>query len=330
MDISISKIIVKERKRTFDKDKVNLLAESIKNIGLLHNIVISTDFILISGLHRLEAYRLLGYESIPCNIVDVDSIKAELLEIDENIVRNELTVLDRAIQLARRKEIYEILYPESKQFSSNKQKAKHYPNETVSLGFSLATSEIVGLHPRTIQQDIQIAKNIDKDIQELVKHSCLANNKQELLRLARMDSSEQKKIIQPIIEGKAKNIMESKQELFKTEKIEISLPDGVFQIIYADPPWKYQEGGASPYNSIEYHYPTMELEDIKQLKLPIDNNAILFLWATPAKLQEALEVLNAWGFIYKTSAVWNKKAIGLGYYFRNQHELLLVGIKGVH
>lgn len=105
------------------------------------------------------------------------------------------------------------------------------------------------------------------------------------------------------------------------------LPTGKYNIIYADPAWKY-EFCSDDADQIEQHYDTMELEDIKNLKVPSAENAILYLWATAPKLQEAIEVLNAWGFTYRTCAVWDKQHIGMGYWFRGQHELLLVGVKG--
>jgi N6-adenosine-specific RNA methylase IME4 len=52
------------------------------------------------------------------------------------------------------------------------------------------------------------------------------------------------------------------------------------------------------------------------------------MWATSPKLAEAFEVLDAWGFSYRTCAVWDKQKIGMGYYFRQQHELLLVAVRG--
>ena len=100
-----------------------------------------------------------------------------------------------------------------------------------------------------------------------------------------------------------------------------------YQIIYADPPWKYNFSKDNA-DKIENHYPTMELEDIKNLSVPSDDNCILFLWATAPKLKEALEVMNSWGFEYKTHCIWHKKWIGMGYWFRGNHELLLVGVKG--
>ncbi len=100
-----------------------------------------------------------------------------------------------------------------------------------------------------------------------------------------------------------------------------------YQIIYADPPWQYRHC-ASKSRQIENQYPTMTLCEIKKLNFPVDNNAVLYLWATAPKLQEAIDVMFAWGFDYRTCAVWDKEIIGMGYWFRGQHELLLVGVRG--
>jgi N6-adenosine-specific RNA methylase IME4 len=105
------------------------------------------------------------------------------------------------------------------------------------------------------------------------------------------------------------------------------LPKEKFDVIYADPPWEY-EFSVSESREIENHYPTMTLDELKRLEIPAADNAVLFLWAPPPKLPEALEVMKAWGFRYVTCAVWDKEKIGMGYWFRQQHELLLVGVKG--
>jgi N6-adenosine-specific RNA methylase IME4 len=93
----------------------------------------------------------------------------------------------------------------------------------------------------------------------------------------------------------------------------------------ADPPWEYD---LPLRGSPDMHYGTITLDQLSVLKVPSSENAILFLWATNPKLQEALAVMKAWGFEYKTNLVWVKDKIGNGYYFRGQHELLLVGKKG--
>lgn len=100
-----------------------------------------------------------------------------------------------------------------------------------------------------------------------------------------------------------------------------------YQIIYADPPWRYNFSKKTV-DSIEAHYPTMSLEEIKNLNIPAEDNSVLYLWATAPKILEALGVMESWGFTYKTQAIWDKGGLGLGYWFRGQHEILLVGTKG--
>lgn len=102
-----------------------------------------------------------------------------------------------------------------------------------------------------------------------------------------------------------------------------------YPVLYVDPPWRY-EHAESESRAIENQYPTMSLDEIKAV--PIEGIAfgdcVLFMWATSPKLGEAFEVLAAWGFSYRTCAVWDKQKLGMGYYFRQQHELLLVATRG--
>ena len=101
-----------------------------------------------------------------------------------------------------------------------------------------------------------------------------------------------------------------------------------YYIIYADPPWRYEGGTIRPSDRIEHHYPTMSLEDIKNMEIPASKDCILFLWTTAPKIEESLEVLNHWEFKYRSQLIWDKNRLGLGWWFRIQHEILLVGIKG--
>jgi N6-adenosine-specific RNA methylase IME4 len=72
----------------------------------------------------------------------------------------------------------------------------------------------------------------------------------------------------------------------------------------------------------------MDLEEIKAMDLPADDNCVLFLWVTAPFLADAMHVLKAWGFTYKTGAVWDKERLGMGYWFRIQHEHLLIAVRG--
>lgn len=118
-----------------------------------------------------------------------------------------------------------------------------------------------------------------------------------------------------------------------------ALPSKLFNVIYADPPWRFEpfsrDTGLD--RAADNHYPTQTLDDIK--RLPVGTIAapdcVLFLWATAPMLPEALCVMRFWGFTYKSHIVWRKAeradaglVLGTGYWFRNAHELLLVGTRG--
>lgn len=104
---------------------------------------------------------------------------------------------------------------------------------------------------------------------------------------------------------------------------------GTYPVILADPPWRYTHCEA-PNRAIENQYPTMSLEDI--CSLPVGSvagdNCILFCWATSPLLASAFQVLSAWGFTYHTNMVWVKDKIGMGYWARQRHELLLIATRG--
>lgn len=100
------------------------------------------------------------------------------------------------------------------------------------------------------------------------------------------------------------------------------------EIILADPPWRY-DFSETEAREIENHYPSASLEEIaSHIPKSAASDCILLLWATSPKLLAALSTMETWGFEYKTHAIWDKQKIGMGYWFRGQHELLLVGTKG--
>lgn len=100
-----------------------------------------------------------------------------------------------------------------------------------------------------------------------------------------------------------------------------------FDVVYADPPWDINQKGK--YGAIN-HYDLMKLEDIKAMPVAdlCKENAALFLWVPNGLLQEGLDVLKAWGFTYRGYYVWSKLHMGLGQYFRNATELMLLGTRG--
>jgi N6-adenosine-specific RNA methylase IME4 len=120
-------------------------------------------------------------------------------------------------------------------------------------------------------------------------------------------------------------------------------PDGKFRVLYADPPWQYSDSreglgaGDGAGKSVDRastaasdHYPTMSKADLKALdvKSLADEDAVLFCWATFPLLADQLEVIEAWGFKYKTAFVWDKTRGSFGHYHNCEDELLLVCTRG--
>jgi len=110
-----------------------------------------------------------------------------------------------------------------------------------------------------------------------------------------------------------------------------------YDIIYADPPWDYKgqkqhngAGGKLTGGAIT-HYPTMKLAELKQLDVPglCAEDCLLFLWTTSPHLDQAIELLKAWGFAWATVGfVWDKKKVNPGFYTMSQCELCLIGKRG--
>ena len=111
-----------------------------------------------------------------------------------------------------------------------------------------------------------------------------------------------------------------------------ALPDKRYGVIYADPEWRFE-----PYSRVtgmdrtaDNHYSTSPLDAIKSRDVPsiCAKDCVLFLWATVPMLPQALDVMGAWGFAYKSNFAWIKHAVGTGFWSRNAHEHLLVGTRG--
>jgi N6-adenosine-specific RNA methylase IME4 len=133
--------------------------------------------------------------------------------------------------------------------------------------------------------------------------------------------NEKKKDYEERIETVSKN--EFKIDIFNTKE--------KFRVIYADPAWSYNDkqdtanlGGAAK------HYDTMSVSEI--CSLPVKNiaekDSVLFLWVTSPLLEDAFTVIEAWGFKYKTSFVWDKVKHNMGHYNSVRHEFLLIATKG--
>jgi N6-adenosine-specific RNA methylase IME4 len=108
------------------------------------------------------------------------------------------------------------------------------------------------------------------------------------------------------------------------------LPDKKYGVIYADPPWEYDTPESS--RAIDDHYPVLNKQELcwmgDKVQEITEDDCVLYMWATTARLNWAFSVIESWGFKYKTSMVWDKIKHNLGHYCSARHEILLIGGKG--
>ncbi|KKL88963.1 hypothetical protein LCGC14_1919440, partial [marine sediment metagenome] len=131
-----------------------------------------------------------------------------------------------------------------------------------------------------------------------------------------------------------KELKETVNKYKAAQKKEIALANEPTKVdvIYADPPWKY-DNQIKEWGPTSLHYENMPTDEICNLPISgrIGENAVLFLWTTNPMLPDAFQVLESWGFEYKTNIVWVKQELtrpGSGFYVRGRHELLIIATKG--
>ena len=126
---------------------------------------------------------------------------------------------------------------------------------------------------------------------------------------------------------RAEKIAKQKEEL---ENEVLEKPEGDYDVIVIDPPWNYHDDKV--YDAEGFRgtcpYPTMSIEQIKDIKLPAKDDCVLWLWTTNKHIFDCREILGEWGFEIKTILTWDKVNIGIGRWLRSQTEHCILAIKG--
>jgi len=231
--LKIKDIIINKRLRKLNNEKVNQLAESIKEIGLLNPITVKGN-VLVAGLHRLEAVKKLNWEEIPTRQLEKDDeLRTELAEIDENLVKADLTWQEEVKHLKRRKEIYEALYPETKKGIAGaiaKWNSGIMPNATDKMSFAENTAHQIGKSERTIQRDIEIAEAIE-EYPELENLKTKTDVLREIRKKKRFEES--KKLAQEFDLTEHNN----KIILYNNDFRKVDIKENSVDLILTDPPY---------------------------------------------------------------------------------------------
>lgn len=192
-EVSIGDIRMRFRLRTPKESKIEEIAASIKQLGLLNPITITKDYYLIAGFHRLHACKLLNYKTIPAVIKDTTKVYGELMEIDENLKRNELNHIEIAEHMVRREELLEELGVRMKKGGNQ------YTNGNMVTTNELA--EEVGLSNRVYRLKRQPA-TINEEARDLLRDTKWAENLMDMVKLSQQEQELQMKIANALVSGK--------------------------------------------------------------------------------------------------------------------------------
>lgn len=276
------------------KSEYGALKADIERRGITNDLHITKGKTILTGHQRHKVALELGLPNVPCKIVDIDEadeLAVKEYVIKDNLLRRHLKPEQRAVLEYELYKVHE-KQPGKRTDKTSMQDAQRF--EPIHERLSKETGQNVA----TITRHIQFAKAIE----------------------AEPDRFKGKKVSQVLRE-----IKKGKQ----TEEIKKLTPvKGKFHVIVCDPPWK---------PSIEYHsegmrgegdYPTMSLDELKAITLPVEKDCILWLWVADYWLKDALELLDHWGFERRATLIWVKDKFGLGKYLRNQHEYCFLATKG--
>ncbi len=352
----IASIIIGNRLRTLNEEKVAALMLSIPEHGLRNPISVyglpSDEFVNLSaGEHRLEAMRRLGRETVTCVHYQGDALDRELWEIDENLIRSDLTPADRALFVFRRKEIYLLKHPETANGGdrrSDRQLGELKASEAKR--FTSATAEATGQSERSIQRDAERGEKVCERALRMISATPL-NTGATLDRLKKLGPEQQIAWIEGALADRRET--EAKAKQFRTEKMQMSrtirtdivkaiadkgtavagkMPRSAFPIGYADPPWQQEAWSDETGQDKGLMYPSMPLDEIKELcagdKSPFTPDAVLWLWVPFNRIDDGIDVLQAWGFEHVSAIVWDKIDIGMGRWVRDRAEMVLIGKRG--
>jgi N6-adenosine-specific RNA methylase IME4 len=269
----------------------------VKERGLLVPLEVTSEGAVLDGHHRLRAAKELQLPELPVRVVAVkDEFEYMLLSA---LRRRNLSASQRAAMAVR-----------LGFYKEEKVRARQRSQGNLRRGPDRATLPTRGGRPRAWAADL--AGVGERTVEDA---ACVYEEDPELF--AQMEAGQ-------VTAHRAATLIRRRR---RDEKLfSPPLPSGLFQIIYADPPWRSQSPDSDW--APEAHYPTMKLEEIMAYPVPAADDALLYLWAVNWQLPGAFQVMEAWGFEYKTNLVWVKPSIGLGQWVRNRHELLLLGRKG--
>ena len=195
---AISSIHVGERLRPIDMDYAEAIAASMSEHGQISPIMIrktpakkGTPYTLVAGGYRTAAATLLGWTEIDAIVVKADAVEAQLLEISENLYRNELNALDRAIFVMKYRELWEEKHGQIRRGRYSAEKGNDYPIFAKGRALSEKVQERFGFGSETYKLVSRIGQNLDPVLRQAVRGTTAENDQSQLLALAKLPREDQ-------------------------------------------------------------------------------------------------------------------------------------------
>jgi N6-adenosine-specific RNA methylase IME4 len=363
-DVDLQLCYPAERARPIDPVAVQMLASSISACGLItpitarktqrsHAGTMCDAFEVITGMHRVEAFRQLGRPTIPAYVLEVDDLHAELMLIDENLCRHDLSPAERARAVTRRKAIYERLHPVTVHVANKGEDGRFQTSRQLgntAKRFTRATAKATGSPERTVQRDATRGEKLGDHVLNKVVGTSLDKG-EELDALVQLSPRTREILVERAASGqtvtakaavKREKRDEREAELAKKIAAEsLALLVEQFGVIVADPQWGrtvYSEETGMDRHAGN-HYPVAKGDQSTQddaiKALPVASIAakdcVLGLWCTEPWRGEA--VMQAWGFAPVAYFIWVKDIVvsdpGDNGMLRSGQHLEVIGAAGL-
>jgi ParB family chromosome partitioning protein len=210
--IALDEIEAAERLRPADAAAVEALARDIEQRGLRVPIEVAgqlrgkTKYRLVSGLHRLTAFRQLGRSEIPAFVVQGNRLELRRDEILENLTRSELDKLERCQFVAELKRVYLELHPEAAHGGDRRSEDFQDANDGNLKNWYESVAERSHRSARTVQREAQIGERLDASVLDMLRGSPIADNQKELEALSKFGGSVQRQLAVKIAGGEARSV----------------------------------------------------------------------------------------------------------------------------
>lgn len=224
--VPVADVVVRDRLRPVSEAGVASLLASIEETGVMKDAIHvrkkkDGSLHLMAGGHRLEAARRLGWEEIEAKVwADATDDWARLMEIDDNLAGAEMSPLDTAIFLARRKEVYERLHPETKAATGAALAAKRWDAaDTMSVAsFVASTAEKFALSERHIRRMVAAGQKIGAGETGKLRKAPRPITLKDLIEISKIGGSvERYAVVDALAEGRAKSAAEARRKIRASE-----------------------------------------------------------------------------------------------------------------